>query len=546
MKRNGGRRAVLLSYRLISLCIICAIGAAAQTPTFRSTVREVSVVFRVLDKQKRLVQGISRDEIQVEDEGVQRKITSFSGDVSYSQIVVAADVSGSMAEVLEPLRGALFNFADLVGGGSDAAKGDVLLTLLPFSETAKVLVDRTPDPGEFKNAVSRLRPSGSTALIDAILSTVLKAFGDVSVQPTAAKPKVNDEGPIPSEFRRNKYASGTGSAKRSKFLVVFTDAGENSSSHQWGDIASAVLGKEVLIYSVIFDSGTPDSNVSKLANITKDSGGEVYRASAGDLKRVYAEIAKNIRGHYSLTFDATDVVNGRTWRKLRIGTTRPGLTVLANTGYCPETPCQKTDGSFVGGSPKDWTQVVSLNQDPAVVAAVKQQLQALSFEYTPETGRIVSGLSENPLLIERRWNAQGRGDKPYFVAHSKNQPVSVDAEACGITVAPDQHSSMQSSGGNGPQHVLEVANPEVRLLKRPNAGGVRPDDPDNYFQSQVIFQLIDRSGGMPLPPLKVQCNRPHFLVGNGLAEFATQAVSEALKVTPVDARAQPRSKESSR
>jgi VWFA-related protein len=524
--------------RRFALVTVAALAIGAQTPTFRSTVREVSVVFRVVDKQNRLVPGITREEIRLEDEGVQRKITSFSGDVSFSQIVVAADVSGSMMEVLEPLRAALFDFADLVGGESNEVSGDVLLTLLPFSETARVLVDRTPDPKEFKNAVSRLRPSGSTALIDAILSTILKAFGDVSVQPVAVKASADDGGPILSEFRRRKSSSGMPAAKRSKFLVVFTDAGENASAHQWADIASAVLGKEVVIYSVIFDSGTPDANVPRLAGITKDSGGEVYRAKAGDLKRVYAQIARNIRGHYALTFDATDVTNARKWRNLRVSTTRPDLTVLANTGYCPETPCQKPDGSFVGGTPKTWNQVMSLNQDPAVISEVKQQFQSLSFSYTPSTNDIVSRLSETPLLIERRWNSHDKGSKPYFVTHPANQPVSVDAEACGIMLATDRRVAAQRSGERAGQPALEVIDPEIRLSRRPASGAstkVVSNDQDDYFQSQAIFYLVDASGGIR-PPLKVQCNRPHFLVGNGLAEFASEAVSEALKVRPESGR----------
>jgi VWFA-related protein len=527
--------------RRFGLVTVAALAIGAQTPTFRSTVREVSVVFRVVDKQNRLVPGITREEIRLEDEGVQRKITSFSGDVSFSQIVVAADVSGSMMEVLEPLRAALFDFADLVGGESNEVSGDVLLTLLPFSETARVLVDRTPDPKEFKNAVSRLRPSGSTALIDAILSTILKAFGDVSVQPVAVKASADDGGPIPSEFRRRKSSSGMPAAKRSKFLVVFTDAGENASAHQWADIASAVLGKEVVIYSVIFDSGTPDANVPRLAGITKDSGGEVYRAKAGDLKRVYAQIARNIRGHYALTFDATDVTNARKWRNLRVSTTRPDLTVLANTGYCPETPCQKPDGSFVGGTPKTWNQVMSLNQDPAVISEVKQQFQSLSFSYTPSTNDIVSRLSETPLLIERRWNSHDKGSKPYFVTHPANQPVSVDAEACGIMLATDRRVAAQRSGERAGQPALEVIDPEIRLSRRPASGAstkVVSNDQDDYFQSQAIFYLVDASGGIR-PPLKVQCNRPHFLVGNGLAEFASEAVSEALKVRPESGRPHP-------
>jgi VWFA-related protein len=528
-------------HRLIALVAIAAIGTGGQTPTFRSTVREVSVVFRVVDKQSRLVPGLTRDEIQVEDEGVRRKITSFSGDVSYSQIVVAADVSGSMMEVLEPLQAALFDFADLVGTDANEVSGDVLLTLLPFSETARVLVDRTPDPKEFKSAVSRLRPSGATALIDAILSTILNAFGDVSVQPAAAKAKVDGGGPIPSEFRKRKSSSGMPAAKRSKFLVVFTDAGENSSAHQWADIAAAVLGKEVVIYSVLFDSGTPDANVPRLAGITKDSGGEVYRAKVGDLKRVYAQIAKNIRGHYALTFDATDAPNARTWRNLRISTTRPDVTVLANTGYCPETPCQKADGTFVGGTPKNWNQVLSMNQDPAVVSAVKRELRNLSFSYTRATSSIVSGLSEHALLVERRWNPPERGSKPYFVTHAANHSVSVDAEACGIMLAPEHGAAVQRPSETAGQQVLEVADPEIRLLRRPDSGAspkIVSNDQDNYFQSQVIFYLVDRSGGGS-PPLKVQCNRPHFLVGNGLAEFATEAVSEALKLRLEGGRTQP-------
>ena len=537
---NAGRRLkhlVTRWRRILAVLAVAAMSSAAQLPTFRSNVREVSVVFRVLDKQNRLVSGVTREQIRVEDEGVQRTITSFSGDVSYSQIVVAADVSGSMMEVLEPLQGALFDFADLIGGESSEDRGDVLLTLLPFSETARVLVDRTPDPKEFKKAVSRLQPSGSTALIDAILSTLLNAFGDVSAQPPAAHAKADDTGPIPSEFRRRPPPAPMTTTRRSKFLVVFTDAGENSSAHQWADIASAVMGKEVVIYSVIFDSGTPDANVPKLAAITRDSGGEVYRAKAGDLKRIYAQIAKNIRSHYALTFNASDVANPRIWRNIRVSTTRPDVFVLANTGYCPDTPCQKSDGTFVGGTPKSWNQIMSLNSDPAVVSSVKQQLQSLAFAYSRETRNIVSGLSGHPLLVEKRWNVQDKKNKPDFVTHAvsaMNQSVGVDVEACGIMLAPEHNVLSPPVANSSGKPVLEVDDPEIRLSRRPtsrSSGNVVPNDQDAYFQSQAIFYLIDRSGGIPFP-LKVQCRRPHFLVGNGLVEFATQAISEALKLTP--------------
>ena len=176
---------------------------------------------------------------------------------------------------------------------------------------------------------------------------------------------------------------------------------------------------------------------------------------------------------------------------------------------------------------------MSLNQDPVVINSVKQQFQNLSFAYTGATGRILTGLAENPLLIEKRWNAHERGSKPYFVTLPAHQAVSVDTEACGITLAPEHRSSAQNSTETSNVAVLHVDDPEIRLSRRPASASanVISNDGDDYFQSQVIFYLSDGSGAIH-PSLKVQCNRPHFLVGNGLVEFATEAVSEALKVRP--------------
>jgi Ca-activated chloride channel family protein len=523
-------------HRRLGLLLALALPLAAQGPIFRANTREVSVVFRAVDKNNHPVAGITRDEIQVKDEGAPRSLTSFAGDVAYAQVVVAADVSGSMSTVLEPLQGALNNFADHISDDSDREPGDVQLSLLPFSETARMLVDRTSDPKAFKEAVSRLRPSGSTSLVDAILSTLTNAFGEKETPaPRAERPTTKDDtSPIPSEFRRHKPATtGIKMANRPKFLVILTDAGENSSAHQWSDIASALLGKEVVIYSVIFDSGTPDSNVPKLAEITKDSGGKVYRSKADDLRRIYEQIAKDIRSRYLLTFSASDVENPRIWRNIRISTTRPGVTIFARSGYCPESPCQKADGSFVGGQPKTWNEIMALNRDSQVVAGVKQRLQALQFGYSHETEKIVADLGSRPLLIEKHWNSTEKNEKPTFVAHPADgdHSVSVDTEACGVALASGSNGlPEQKSTGDG--SFLAVLNPEIRIARRPGSGQ-QAEANDTYFQSQARFYLADPSGRVPWR-LRVQCNRPHFLVSDDLAQLAAQALSQGLKLKTVE------------
>lgn len=519
----------------------------SMTPTFKTEAREVSVVFRVADKKNQLVPGITQSEIQVEDEGISRPITSFSGDVAHAQVVVVADVSGSMGTILEPLQGALYTFADLLSQDRDRQPGDVLLSLVPFSDRATLLVDRTPNPDEFKSAVKKLRPTGATALVDTILATLLNAFDDKEVRIRAKVSKSGEQGdmtPIPSEFRRRRPAGQTAGTRRSKFLVLLTDAGENASTHQWFDITAAMLGKDVVIYSIAFDSATPDANISMLSKVTVQSGGKVYKAKADDLQRVYTQIASDIRSHYQLTFAATDVVNVRKWRRISVTTSRPDVTISGRMGYCPETPCQKEDGAFVGGSPKNWNDVVALSRDPAVIYSMKRRLENLRFEYNLETEKIVSSLASGSLLIERAWNANGkRGierDKPFFVTHKTEngkQSVNIDAEVCGIRLDPDLSPSSRSLSSPPSEPALRVTDPEIRLARRPGSAHLDPSAvaQDMYFQSQALFFLKDPSGRIP-SRIRVQCNRPHFLIGDDLVQFAILALEHGLKVKSTSAQ----------
>jgi VWFA-related protein len=522
----------------------------SKAPVFKSDVREVTIVFRVIGQDNQPISGLTPSDIQIEDQGIVRKITSFKANVAQAQVVVLPDVSGSMSTVLEPLQGALSTFADMVAKDFDREPGDILLSLVPFGNTATVLIDRTSNPMEFKRAVMRLSPSGSTALVDSIMAALLNAFRpkEVSSPPKQAATPEQDESPIPSVYRRRRPSAGSPGAERSKFLVLFTDAGENASAHKWSDIASAMLGRDIVIYSLEFDSGSPDSDFSALSKVTQQSGGKVYRARTDNLEHLYVEIAHEIRSYYQLTFSAADIENPRTWRNVRVSTNRPGATIFARTGYCPETPCQKTDGSFVGGRPKTWNEVLAISRDPSVIFSVRQRLQELKLEYTAETERIVRNLPTAPLLIEKVWNSDGKRsserDRPSLFTHrveNGNRLVGIDAEVCGITVDSETKSlslpfiTSDPFPASSNERVLTVLDPEIRIARRPGSAQEPSGAAEQaYFQSQAIFCLRDPSGRIPLR-IRVQCNRPHFLIGDDLVQFAVQSLERGLKVRSLSA-----------
>ena len=517
----------------------------SKGPIFKSDAREVSIVFRVIGKDNQPVSGLTLADIQIEDQGILRKITSFQANVAHAQIVILPDVSGSMSTVLEPLQGALSTFADIVSKDFDHEPGDVLLSLVPFGNTATVLIDRTSNPTEFKRAVLRLSPSGSTALVDSVMAAVLNAFGpkDIPSPPKRVATPDQDDRPIPSRYSRNRPSAPPSGTERSKFLVLFTDAGENASAHKWSDIASAMLGRDIVIYSLEFDSGSPDSDFSALSKVTQQSGGKVYRARTDNLERLYAEIAHEIRSYYQLTFSATGIENPRIWRSVHLSTNQPGVTIFARTGYCPETPCQKADGRFIGGRPKTWNEVLAISRDPSVIFSVRQRLQDLKLQYTAETERIVRNLPTAPLLIEKVWNSDRKrsseSDRPTLLAHrveNGSRLVGIDAEVCGITADPETKSLSLPFVTSGPfpaslnEQVLTVLDPEIRIARRPGFAQEQTGAAEQaYFQSQAVFYLRDRSGRIPLR-IRVQCNRPHFLIGDDLVQFAAQSLEQGLKV----------------
>jgi hypothetical protein len=292
-----------------------------------------------------------------------------------------------------------------------------------------------------------------------------------------------------------------------------------------------MLGKDVAIYSVIFESGSPDSDFSMLSKITVQSGGKMFRSKVDELQRVYADIAREIRSHYQLSFAAADTVNPRIWRNLHLTTNRTGVTIFARAGYCPEAPCQKSDGSFVGGRPKSWNEVLEISRDPGLIVSLKQHLRDLKFEYTAETERAVSDLATNPVLVEKVWSVDrkraGKND-PIFVAHKAehgNRQVSIDAEVCGLTIDP-KSGTLPVQRSNLP--ALVVVDPEIRIARRPGAPQISGGPDEAYFQSQAIFYLADVSGRNPLK-IRVQCNRPNFLISEGLVQFAAEAVGHGLK-----------------
>jgi VWFA-related protein len=92
--------------RLLTIgCVIAAALAVAhaqqQPPTFGTSTRTVAVYATVTDPQGRLAPDLTRDNFEVDDNGVKQELTIFSNDIQPITGIMLLDRSGSMKPNLE-------------------------------------------------------------------------------------------------------------------------------------------------------------------------------------------------------------------------------------------------------------------------------------------------------------------------------------------------------------------------------------------------------------------------------------------------------------
>ena len=147
MKRN--RFGVVLAVLLAS-----PVSAAerAAPPTFSATARTVRVPVSVLDERGEPVLDLRREDFQVSDGGRRQPLTFFSGERRPIRIVVALDVSLSMAGAMIEIERALGHFIDLL----EPADETLVIT---FAEEVYVHGEFTSDRDLLERVFARLKPA---------------------------------------------------------------------------------------------------------------------------------------------------------------------------------------------------------------------------------------------------------------------------------------------------------------------------------------------------------------------------------------------------
>lgn len=305
----------------VLVCLLLGSVAAAQEPaSIRVDVGLVNVGFSVRDAAGKLITDLTRDDVEITEDGMAQKISFFarSADVPLN-LGLVMDMSGSQHAFLKPHMHDVQSFLKSVLRTQDKAYlmafGNRLTLVSDYTGSAKLLMESLE---EYRNPKSRieypsvgpreLRREG-TAFYDAVF------YGSTLMM---------------QNIERGRRA-----------VIIFSDGEDNSSAHHMLDAIEAAQANDVQLYCIRYTEDARDGRLtarnkygtSVMARIARETGGADFDGRGKGLVDSFREIGEQLRSGYELGYHTSNPPGDQTFHKITVRVKRPGAVVRAKTGY---------------------------------------------------------------------------------------------------------------------------------------------------------------------------------------------------------------------
>ena len=256
-------------------------------------VDSVLVTAHVTDREGRFVPKLTAADFRITDEGEPQQLTLLDAGTGGAEVLVALDVSGSMAGEMTDLRAVVRDFLERLRPVDQ-------VTLAGFNSAFFLVAPRGADRETQRLAIADLEASGGTAIFDTIISS--------------------------AELLATRVGR--------RALVVFTD-GEDMNSRATLDAARASLhGADTLLYLVASGADGDPEQRRRLTQLSLETGGASYYASRlRDTQQHFRDIVDDLSRQYLLAFSPTRPLGDGKWRRLSVELRNPDLRIRARNGY---------------------------------------------------------------------------------------------------------------------------------------------------------------------------------------------------------------------
>jgi Ca-activated chloride channel homolog len=297
---------------LVVIALLAARVLAQQQPVtdnrlFQSGIEVTSITATVIDREGHPVTGLERGAFEVYEDGLLQTVTQFTRERVPIGLGVLLDISDSMfGKRMDDARAAVDKFLFELLDPSDE------FFLMAFNHRPHPLTGWTREQGDVRHALAGLRPSGGTAIYDAILEAL----------------------PLIEKRTRQRAA-----------ILVISDGADTASTATLRELRPALRRSDTFVYAIAIDSPERQPintrvNAAALREITAESGGrtEIVQNSA-QLDEAAARIAEELNSQYVLGYTPPRGPDGQ-FHSLRVRIAGSDDRVRARNGYVA-TPARK-------------------------------------------------------------------------------------------------------------------------------------------------------------------------------------------------------------
>lgn len=277
----------------------------------------VNLNVSVTDRSGLALANLKKEDFEVFENNERQAVEFFAPSTTPFNLVLLLDLSGSIKDKLDVVKAAALRFIDVIGPQDKVA-------VLTFTHEVRVVSQLTANRDILRKRIKEIeRPEGGTAFYDAMWWAMLDTL--------------------------------RGTAGQRNAIVVMTDGVDSSLDRYnpaetrvtFNQLAHKLEESDVIVFPIYLDTeyeevfvrgnGSSESYAmarTQLEKIAELSGGQYFKAEqAKDLSGVYKQVAAALRTLYSVGYYPTNSERDGTYRRVRVGVTRPNAAVRSRKGY---------------------------------------------------------------------------------------------------------------------------------------------------------------------------------------------------------------------
>ena len=303
----------------------------------------VTLPVSVLDRQGRFISGLTQNQFQIFDNGVEQKVEYFASVEKPFTVVLMLDVSPSTQYKIDEIQDAAIAFIEQL-------RPDDKVMVVAFDRRLDVLSQPTNNRMQLRNAIRRASFGDGTSLYDSVDQVINRYLRNIEgrkaiVLFTDGVDTTSDKANYQTTLRNVEEADALIYPIRYDTSANYSQTGypgggrrlPPSSGGILGNILGAILtGGNVSIGGGGAGQSPEDYARGKtyLESLARNSGGRKFEASTTyNLDEAFRSIAEELRRQYSIGYYPADVGNKGDRRQIRVRVKRPNLVVRTKQSY---------------------------------------------------------------------------------------------------------------------------------------------------------------------------------------------------------------------